>query len=167
MQIGTIKMSGRSGALVPFGAERWLLCDGQLVAVAAYPALFALIAYTYGGAGAVFALPNYGIGGGQQGRMPVGISGGGYALAQLNGADFHDHFMPFMAPPLIHVPATVTTDPPATTVNINPVGASLLASGGHWHVSDPLDPHPIAAQAIGLADGRSPVLPIGFYIRAL
>jgi microcystin-dependent protein len=43
-------------AVAPTG---WLLCDGSSVAAATYPRLFAAIAYTYGGAGANFNLPDY------------------------------------------------------------------------------------------------------------
>ena len=36
----------------------WLECNGQTLATADYPALFAAIGYTYGGTGASFQLPN-------------------------------------------------------------------------------------------------------------
>lgn len=37
---------------------KWLVCEGQSVAVAAYPDLHAIIGYTFGGAGANFNLPD-------------------------------------------------------------------------------------------------------------
>ena len=166
MNIGTIKMAGRAAAAIAFGAETWLLCDGQLVAVAAWPDLFALIGYTYGGVGAVFATPNYGAAIGTLGRIPVGVSGAGYLLANTPGADNHDHLFGFGAPPMAHVPARIGTLGASTTVGITGGGFGLVADGPHQHLSDPLDPHPIAAQPIGADNTLSPCLAVGFYIRA-
>lgn len=45
-----------AGTAAPSG---FLLCFGQSLAVATYPALFAVVGYTYGGAGANFNLPDY------------------------------------------------------------------------------------------------------------
>lgn len=44
-----------AGASAPTG---WLLCFGQSVATATYPGLFAAIAYTYGGSGPNFTIPD-------------------------------------------------------------------------------------------------------------
>ena len=44
-----------AGSVIPLG---WLLCDGALVATTAYPRLFAVMGYSYGGSGANFNLPN-------------------------------------------------------------------------------------------------------------
>jgi len=52
-----------AGAGVPAG---YLVCDGSLQLVATYPALQAVIGYTFGGAGPNFALPDL------RGRVPVG-----------------------------------------------------------------------------------------------
>lgn len=49
-------LSPYAGAGIPPGG--WLLCDGSLHNVTDYPALFAVIGYTYGGAGTQFAVPN-------------------------------------------------------------------------------------------------------------
>jgi microcystin-dependent protein len=44
-------------SLTPSG---WALCNGQLLPISQYPALFSLIGTTFGGNGASnFALPNY------------------------------------------------------------------------------------------------------------
>jgi microcystin-dependent protein len=56
----------------------WLLCQGQSLATATYPALFAVIGYTYGGSGANFNLPNF------ADRFPIGS--GSNALAAAGGA---------------------------------------------------------------------------------
>ncbi|MGZ8181456.1 MAG: tail fiber protein [Methylobacter sp.] len=53
--IGDIKLQG--GSVVPAG---WMLCEGQLLAVADYPLLFAALSSVYGGDGVNnFALPSY------------------------------------------------------------------------------------------------------------
>jgi microcystin-dependent protein len=50
------------GALVDWAGaappDMWLFANGAVLATAAYPELFAVLGYTYGGAGASFALPN-------------------------------------------------------------------------------------------------------------
>jgi len=61
------------GSIMPFVSSAnapsgWLLCNGQSVTTAAYPALSAVIGYSYGGSGANFNVPNlirktlYGVG---------------------------------------------------------------------------------------------------------
>jgi microcystin-dependent protein len=57
------------GSYLPAGAVQlfamstapagWLICDGTSYLTATYPALFAAIAYTYGGSGANFNVPDY------------------------------------------------------------------------------------------------------------
>lgn len=59
---GIIQMFAGSSA--PNG---YLLCDGSSKNVTDYPNLFNVIGYTYGGAGALFNLPNL------KGRVPVGL----------------------------------------------------------------------------------------------
>ncbi len=51
--VGDIKMSVRNSDF-----DGWLLCNGRPLSTAAYPELFALIGYTFGGAGGTFVLPN-------------------------------------------------------------------------------------------------------------
>ncbi len=59
--IGEIRMFG--GNFAPAG---WALCNGQLLSISEYSALFSLIGTTYGGDGQnTFALPNL------QGRIPI------------------------------------------------------------------------------------------------
>lgn len=69
-----------------FAPEGWQLCAGQLVPIAQYEALFAVIGTTYGGDGAqTFALPNL------KQRVPVGMGqnpqGSNYVLGQSAGSD--------------------------------------------------------------------------------
>jgi microcystin-dependent protein len=83
--------------LVPFNfAPRgWAKCDGQLLSIAQYPALFAVLGTAYGGDGNItFALPDL------RGRVPVHFSGdyprgskGGAETVTLNVNELpsHDH----------------------------------------------------------------------------
>lgn len=66
--LDTDALSGAGGRLVPVGTclftyaagapSGYLIRDGSLIPVALYPALFAVLGYTYGGAGALFGLPD-------------------------------------------------------------------------------------------------------------
>lgn len=72
---GFIQMYG--GAVAPAG---WLLCDGASYAVAAQPALFAVLGYAFGGAGANFNVPDL------RGRSPVGEGAGAGLTPRALGA---------------------------------------------------------------------------------
>jgi microcystin-dependent protein len=79
--LGEIRMF--SGNFAPRG---WAFCDGQILPIAQYTALFALLGTTYGGNGTTdFALPNL------QGRVPVhsGTLAGGslYDLGEMAGEE--------------------------------------------------------------------------------
>lgn len=56
-------ISQYAGSTAPNG---YLLCTGQSILTADYPALFSVIGYTYGGSGSSFSVPNL------QHRVPVG-----------------------------------------------------------------------------------------------
>lgn len=43
---------------MPIEMEGWLVCDGRLVPIARYPALFQVIGLQYGGSGGMFSLPD-------------------------------------------------------------------------------------------------------------
>ena len=102
---GTMTMF--AGATAPTG---YLLCDGSSYSTTTYPALFAVIGYTYGGAGNTFNVPD------MRGRVPDGVSSGvsgitDKTLGQTGGSETH----------------TLTVDeipPISETVNI-PVGGSV------------------------------------------
>jgi len=57
----------------------YLFCNGQSVSTTTYAALFAVIAYTYGGSGGSFNVPDF------SGRMPIGVNGT-YTLASTGGS---------------------------------------------------------------------------------
>lgn len=65
--LGEIRMFG--GNFAPY---QWALCNGQLLSISQYSALFSLIGTSYGGDGVTtFGLPNL------QGRLPAGQGNGG------------------------------------------------------------------------------------------
>jgi microcystin-dependent protein len=75
-----------TGIVVPWGSASiptgFLLCDGQSVSTTTYAALFAVIAYTYGGSGANFNVPDL------RDRTIVGVSAANSkTLAQGIGAN--------------------------------------------------------------------------------
>jgi microcystin-dependent protein len=74
--VGEIRMF--AGNFAPLG---WMFCNGQLLPIASYEVLFALIGTTYGGDGQnTFALPNL------QSRIPI-HQGPGFTLGQMGGAE--------------------------------------------------------------------------------
>jgi len=109
--IGEIRMVGFNFA--PVG---WSLCNGQLLPISQYDALFNLIGTTYGGDGqSTFALPNL------QSRIPFHTGGGqNFVLGQLSGTE------------------TVTLTTNQIPVHTHALGASSAAgtqaspAGGVW-----------------------------------
>lgn len=77
-------LANPTGMLAPFaGATQptgWLLCDGTSKTSAAYPDLFAVIGYTYGGSAGTFYLPD------MRGRIPMGAGTGTGLNASGTGA---------------------------------------------------------------------------------
>ncbi len=78
------------GSIFSFGfnfpPDGWAQCNGQLLPIAEYQALFTLIGTTYGGDGqTTFGLPNL------QGRVPIGTGTGpglpGYVIGQNGGSE--------------------------------------------------------------------------------
>ena len=71
--IGSIEMVGFN-----FAPRGWATCQGQLLAISSYSALFSLLGTTFGGDGiTTFALPDF------RGRMPIG-HGNGPGLPSYN-----------------------------------------------------------------------------------
>jgi microcystin-dependent protein len=64
-----------------FGPNGWMVCQGQLLPIADYDALFNLIGTTYGGDGqSTFGLPDL------RGRVPI-HQGAGFVIGQLGGQE--------------------------------------------------------------------------------
>jgi microcystin-dependent protein len=79
--LGEIRMF--SGTFAPAG---WQMCNGQLLPISQYTALFSIVGTTYGGNGTqTFSLPDL------RGRVPVhqgqGIGTGNYVLGENGGTE--------------------------------------------------------------------------------
>ena len=86
----TVPVGGVIFTVGPAAPVGYLVADGSLVPTVTYPALFALIGYTYGGAGANFALPDI------RGLVPCGAGLGtavpgltAHALNTVGGSETH------------------------------------------------------------------------------
>lgn len=108
-----------AGNFAPVG---WMFCNGQLLAISEYDALFALIGTTYGGDGqSTFALPNF------QSRVAVHagtLSGNTYVLGEAAGTEtvtITINQMPAHSHPFVsatgNIPASSSTVNLATPVN--------------------------------------------------
>jgi microcystin-dependent protein len=76
--IGEIRMFGGN-----FAPASWAFCNGQLLPISEYDALYNLIGTTYGGDGTTtFGLPDL------RGRIPVHV-GNGFVQGQLAGEETH------------------------------------------------------------------------------
>ncbi|EHQ27900.1 phage tail protein [Mucilaginibacter paludis] len=129
-----------AGAYAP---QDWLICDGSLLQISNYNALFALIGTTYGGDGVqTFKIPDL------RGRLAVAMgqgagltnrtigSNGGTEQVQLTTAQIpaHSHTMTVSTvtnPPSVNVPSTVTylgsvSSPTASGVGYLPGNAAGL-----------------------------------------
>lgn len=122
--LGEIKMF--AGNYAPQG---WVLCNGQILQVSQYSALFSLLGTTYGGNGSTtFAVPNL------CGRVPIGMGSGTNlttkTLGSTGGAEtvtLTATQIPAHTHELTETTATATTSVPSPTVV--PATAQLPASG--------------------------------------
>lgn len=67
-----------------FAPSNWLMCDGSLLSIAEYDALFTLLGMSYGGDGSLtFGIPDL------RGRVPIhqGANNSTYTLGQSGGAE--------------------------------------------------------------------------------
>jgi microcystin-dependent protein len=136
--IGEIRLF--AGNFAPVG---WLLCQGQLLPISQFDALFNLIGTTYGGDGqTTFALPNL------QSRMPV-HQGSGYVLGQTGGVEtvtLNNNQLP------VHTHQPVAA---AVAASQSPSSAYWATYADNWYSS--LAPVvPMAANALSVAGGNQP-----------
>ena len=104
----------------PFAPKGWAVCNGQLLPIGQYQALFSLLGTTFGGDGRVnFALPNL------QGRAPVHM-GNEVPLGQSAGEENHTLAIGEM-PGHAH-PASGTSNGPAAGSPEGNVWATLTAT---------------------------------------
>ena len=111
-----------AGNFAPMG---WLKCEGQLVSIAEYDALFALIGTTYGGDGqSTFALPDL------QGRAPFGMDGNNPIGSAFGSSE--------VTVTTAHLPAHSHT----TTAKLKVSGRKAIEkdpTGKYWAVTDAND----------------------------
>lgn len=139
------------GVVAPYGGSSaptgWLICDGSSVSTATYANLFAVIGYTYGGAGSSFTLPDL------EGRVVAGLEAAstrltsaesgidGSVLGAVGGAEAHaltEAEMPAHTHTNSMVDSGVDTEgAPAQNVYQPGVGGSATGStgGGNTHTS--------------------------------
>jgi len=136
--IGEIRMFG--GNFAPAG---WDFCEGQLLPISEFEALFNLIGTTYGGDGQnTFALPDL------RGRVPV-HQGAGSTFAQSGGVE-NVTLTLNQIPGHTHIVAA-TTNPGTQSA----AAGNLLASGVAMYSSDTPN-HALSQQAVGIAGGNQP-----------
>lgn len=113
-----------------FAPRSWMFCQGQLLSIAEYTALFSLIGTTYGGDGQVtFALPDF--------RSRVGIHQGqgpglsNYTIGEMAGTESVT-LLSSNLPSHNHTVVSLPVQQPASTVNnsgVNEPKGAYPASG--------------------------------------
>lgn len=149
--IGEIRMFGFGTRGAPNG---WQGCDGSLLAISEYDALFALIGTTYGGDGqTTFGVPDL------RGRVPIhqgtGPGLGTYVIGQVAGSETVT-VLPTQMP--AHTHTLVVTSGAASTLT---PGNTLLpgsVSGDTFYASDITGATalPMSAQSTSAAGGSQP-----------
>jgi len=109
----------------PYAPEGWNYCDGSLVSINTYPALYSLIGTTYGSGNGTFGLPNL------QGRLPIGTGQGpnlpAYALGQTGGEEIvalQPANLPAHSHPISASSQAATTNTPGPSVTFATVGVN-------------------------------------------
>ena len=132
------------GEIIVFGGNfapaGWLFCDGTLLAISQFDALFALIGTTYGGDGqTTFALPDL------RGRVPIhfgtGPSGTTYTMGEMAGTEYETLISTQI--PAHHHAGRCQTD---NAVSSNP-------QGNYWASQPVLYPYQNAAANVSMQAG--------------
>jgi microcystin-dependent protein len=118
-----------------FAPRGWMYCNGQLLSIAEYTALFSLVGTTYGGDGQVtFALPDL------RGRVPVGTGTSPgrstYDLGQVSGTEQVTLLTSNL--PAHNHPATMTAQVGVTNVtptSDDPEGSMLTTTGEAFYAT--------------------------------
>jgi microcystin-dependent protein len=143
-----------------FPPNGWADCNGQLLPISQYAALFSLLGTQYGGNGTSnFALPDL------QGRVPVGqgqLSGGGdYAMGEMGGQEavtLGVSTMPQHTHGLSASTVNGTTNNPAGMILATPqVGGGRGQQADKGNIYNPAPPStPLAPASVGPAGGSQP-----------
>ena len=153
--LGEIRMFGGN-----FAPRNWMFCDGQLVAISEFEALYSLLGTRYGGDGrTTFGLPDL------RGRCPVGM-GHGLSLTNRHLGDKPGYERVTMTeqnlPPHSHVVDLGLTFSVAATVQKGDVAAPesgvLLAAGLEVEASTPDKQYTMENYTAELAEGQSVTL---------
>ena len=140
--IGEIRLFG--GNFAPMG---WSFCDGQLLPIAQYDALFNLIGTTYGGDGqTTFALPDL------RGRLPLHQSSG-YVVGQQGGVEqvtLTTQQIPGHSHQVAGSAANAATTSPAGNV------AATMGAVTTFLYGLDAPPSSLAPQSVGVAGGNQP-----------
>ena len=129
-----------------FPPRGWALCNGQLLSINQYQALFALLGITYGGDGRTnFALPDL------RGMVPI-HAGVAFSLGQHGGKTAETLSVAQM-PPHLH-PVNATTNSAST--NIPGPSVMLAASSGSNAYQPPANLLPMFPAADGTTGGGQP-----------
>ena len=138
--IGEIRMFAGN-----FAPVNWHFCDGSLLAISQFDALFNLIGTTYGGDGqTTFALPNL------QCRVPVHAGSAGYVLGQVGGVEsvtLTTQQIPAHTHPVAVSSNVGTTNTPVNNYFANWTGAQYSDQGADTTLN---------AAALGNAGGSNP-----------
>jgi microcystin-dependent protein len=113
-----------------FAPEGWAQCNGQLLAINQYQALFAILGTTYGGNGTSnFALPNL------QGRLPL-HQGNNIVLGQSGGEAAHTLIVSEI-PEHFHIPNASDAPPSAGSLagNVWAAGNGAFAATANTSMS--------------------------------
>lgn len=149
--IGEIRMFGFGARGAPNG---WQACDGSLLPISQYDALFALIGTTYGGDGqTTFAVPDL------RGRLPIhqgqgpGLSN--YVIGQRAGTETVT-VLPTQMP--AHTHTLVATSGAASSLTPGTTLLPASVSGESFYASDITGATalPMSNQSTGVAGGSQP-----------
>lgn len=144
-----------------FAPQGWFLCEGQILPINQYTALFSLLGTNYGGNGTSnFALPNF------SGRVPVhqgqGPGSSPYTVGQTGGENQVTLFtnqLPAHTHPIGVSSASATTNVPTTATTLG------VASSDAYGV--PTNLSPMGSELVGGGQGhenRQPFLALNFII---
>jgi microcystin-dependent protein len=124
-----------------FAPKGWAFCNGQILSISQYQALFSLLGTTYGGNGSqTFALPNL------QGRVPTHF-GAGIAQGSIFGTESHtltQAEIPAHSHPVFGTGAVRDTTAP---------GGTFLANGSVFYASAPGNIVPLSSTTVSATGG--------------
>lgn len=116
-----------------FAPRGWAKCDGQLLAISQYQALFSLLGTMYGGDGrTTFALPDF------RGRVPVGVGQGpgmanNWQIGQKGGTEQNVLTSGHMPSHSHTFSGTVTVPVSAEDADQDEAAGKYLANGTFYH----------------------------------